>query len=269
MNKNSENLKFLGVNVGIAVVILLILVIVIVKGMKNYTKHGQEIEVPQITGLYPSEAEMLLQSSGLNLEIIDSTFSSKVPLGTIVEQNPPMESKVKEGRAIYVVINASAQRRVVMPELHDISIRQAENMLKQLGLQVKDIVYEASEYRDLVLDVRQDSVPIETGTKVVEGSALTLVVGKGRGTEMVGVPDLGGMSLTSARSLLLSQHLTMGRAEYDETPEEEIKDEFIVYDQSPRAGNSLIEGGAVVVKLSRDKAKAITAGGQEDEEEFF
>jgi len=269
MDKNKENLRFIGVNLLLAMVIVMVLVIVIVKGLKKYTDHGHEIEVPQITGLYPQEAEVLLSSMGLHLEVIDSTFSQKVPLGTIVEQNPPMESNVKEGRAIYVVINASAKRQVVLPELHDVSYRQAENMLRQLGLEVDSIVYEPSEYRDLVLDLRIGERSLETGDKLNEGTIVTMVVGQGRGTEMVNVPDLAGLKLVEARSLLLSEHLTIGRVEYDEAPTEVNRENYVVYYQSPGAGASLLEGGAVQVKLSLDKTKAVTTNTIEDEEEFF
>jgi len=269
MSKKEGKLRFFGINLLIAVVLVVVCVIVIVSSLKKYTDHGHEIEVPQITGLYPEEAQVLLDGMNLRLEVIDSTFSNKVPLGTIVEQNPPMESKVKQGRSIYVVINASAQRQVVLPELHDVSYRQAECMLRQLGLQIDSIIYEASEYRDLVLDLRIGDRSIETGEKVSEGTMITLVVGQGRGTEMVTIPDLGGLKLIEARSLLLSEHLTLGRVEYDIAPTEENKEEYVVYWQSPQDGKSLLEGSAVQVKLSADKAKAVTANNMEDEEDFF
>jgi len=269
MSKKSSNLRFLVGNVLLALVIVIVLVVVIVKGLKNYTQHGYEIEVPQITGLYPQEAEVLLASNGLHLEIVDSTFSRKVPLGTIVEQNPVVESKVKEGRCIYVVINASEHRQVVLPELHDVSYRQAENMLRQLGFQVGEIIYEPSEYRDLVLDLRIDTVSLETGEKVQEGAIITMVVGQGKGTEMVSVPDVAGMKLMVARSLLLSEHLTLGRIEYDEEPTEENRDEYVVYYQHPSSGVSVLEGGSVQVKLTTDKTKAVTANNILDEDEFF
>jgi len=269
MNKKASNLKFFGVNLLLAVGIVVVLMIGIVAGLRHYTDHGHEIEVPQVTGLYPEEASSLLSSTGLKLEIIDSTFSKKVPLGTIVEQNPPVESNVKEGRTIYVVINASTQKQVVLPELHDMSYRQAVNMLHQLGLRVGEILYEPSEYRDLVLDLRIDSVSIETGTKVNEGAEIIVVVGSGRGTEMVNVPDMTGLRLMEARSLLLSEHLTLGRVDYDIEPTEENKEEYVVYSQQPQSGSSLLEGSAVWIKLSQDKAKVVTENNITEEDDFF
>jgi len=269
MVKKGSNLRFFGVNLLIALFIVIAVLVVVVVWLKKYTDHGHEIEVPQITGLYASEAEVLLASSGLKLEIIDSTFSHKVPLGTIVEQNPPMESKVKEGRTIYVVINASAKRQVVLPELHDVSYRQAENMLRQLGIQVGEIEYEPSEYRDLVLDLRIGDQSLETGEKITEGSTITMVVGKGQGTDMVRVPDVAGLKLQEVRSLLLSQRLCLGRIEYDVEPTNENKEDYVVYYQQPLSGVTLLEGSAVQIKMSMDKEKAVTANNLGDEEDFF
>jgi len=269
MVKNDSNLRFFGVNLLIALVLVIVILVVVMIWMKKYTDHGNEIEVRQITGLYVDEAEYLLSSTGLKLEVIDSTFSQKVPLGTVVEQMPPAESKVKSGRAIYVVINASAQRQVVLPELHDMSYRQAENMLRQLGLKVDTIIYEPSEYRDLVLDLRMGDQSLETGAKVTEGKTISLVVGQGAGTEMVKVPDLAGLKLTDARSLLLAEHLTLGRVEYDEQPDDTNRDAYMVYMQQPQSGGYLLEGSAIHVGMSQDRKKATTANNVEDEEEFF
>jgi len=267
--KNPSNLKFFGLNVLIAVLLVLTFLVIVLVRLKKYTDHGHEIEVPQITGLYPADAEYLLAESNLRMEIIDSTFSSKVPLGTIVEQIPVAESHVKTNRAIYVVINANAQKQVVLPELHDVSYRQAENMLHQLGLKVSEILYEPSEYKDLVLDLRMNEISLETGQKVPDGSSITMVVGQGRGSEMMPVPDVVGMRLQEARSALLSQHFTVGQIDYDEQPEEDNRLEYVIYSQRPQPGSVALEGTAVQICLSLDKAKAVTTNTVDDEEDFF
>ncbi len=269
MKKKDSKWQFIGINVLVALVLIIIAIVVVVVWLKKYTDHGHEIEVPQITGLYQTEAEYLLGSSGLRLEVIDSTFSDKVPLGTIVEQNPPAEAHVKEGRCIYVVVNANSERQVVLPELHDVSYRQAESILRQLGLEIGETEYEPSEYRDLILDLRNGEESLETGAKLKRGTVITLVVGQGQGTEMVEVPPVVGLKQVEARSLLLASHLTMGNAEYDEEPTEENREEYVVYLQQPQSGAMLLEGSAVQVKLSKDKEKSVTADNVDDEENFF
>lgn len=256
-------------NIVAAVVIVGAILTVVLIWLRHYTQHNQEITMPDITGLYVEEATITLNAEGLHLVIIDSTYSQKTPLGTIVEQNPKIGSKVKEGRVVYAVQNANFRKPVFLPELRDLSLRQAQATLQTLGIQVSDIQYEPSTYKDIVLDVRTGEQSIPAGGRVDEGSAVTLVVGKGRGTAEVTVPSLRSKTLAEARSWLLAEMLTLGVVEYDVPPTAENKDLYIVYSQSPASGTVVVEGTEINVKLSQDIEKTITADNEEDEEDFF
>ena len=158
-----------------------------------------------------------------------------MPFGTVVDQDPKPQSHAKHGRLVYVTINATTKRQITMPNLHDMSYRQAETTLRGLGLRVDSIYeYEPSAYRDLVLDVKANGQSIQPGDKVPVGTKVRLVVGFGRGTEEVEVPSVIGFTLQDARSLLLSRRLTIGAVNYDEPAEEGV--EQFVYSQSPTAG---------------------------------
>ena len=267
--KSSSDWKFYGKNVLLAAAIVIAIVISIILWMRSYTHHGEEVEIPQITGLYIPEAEALLANSGLTIDVIDSTYSQRVPLGTIVEQTPPAESHAKRGRAVYVVLNASAHRQVTLPELHDISYRQAESILRQLNLTVSEVLYEPNEYRDLVLDIRQGETALEAGDKLTEGESVVLVVGQGKGTAIVITPDVRGKHVMEVRGLLMEKHLTIGNVHYDEEVTEENKDLFMVYKQEPQSDSHVLEGTAVQLYLSLNPEKVVTADNQGDEEEFF
>ncbi|MCQ2345961.1 MAG: PASTA domain-containing protein [Paludibacteraceae bacterium] len=248
---------------------IVFVLVIVVFCLKRYTDHGVEVEVPQITGLYLEEAQQLVLENQLQILVVDSTFSSKVPLGTIVEQNPVPMTHVKRHRTIYVVLNARQRRQVPLPELHDLSYRQAQNMLTSLGLIVDSIEYEPSEYKDLILDTRCGNQSVETGKMLTEGTHLILVVGFGQGTEMVPVPDLRGLNQRDARQLLLNNRLTLGAAEYDAEVTEENADRFVVYSQSPAADEMYLEGSSVSVKLSMDLEKTVTEDNEDNEENFF
>ena len=261
---------FVLTNVLIAIGVIIIGVVVLQMCLKRYTEHGVEVEVPDITGLYMEEAKITLAADDLRLEVVDSTYSTKKPLGTIVEQNPVAGSKAKHGRVVYAVQNARFRRPVVMPEMRDVSLRQAQATLHSLGLTAADILYEPSTYRDIVLDIQTvNGDAILAGQTVAEGSAVVLVVGKGQGTAEVTVPSLSGKSLNEARSWLLSSMLTLGIVEYDEPPTEDNQDLYIVYSQMPQSGTVVVEGTSVNVKMSKDIEKTITTDNEGDEEEFF
>lgn len=272
MQKNNfldkSDLKFIGWNLVLALVVGVGILVALIVYLRRYTEHGVEVEVMDVRGLVVAEANPLLSDQGLHLVVVDSTYSDKVPFGTIVDQDPKPMSHAKHGRAVYVTINATTKRQVTMPNLQDMSYRQAETTLRGLGLEVDSIYeYEPSEFRDLVLDVKRDGVSVQPGDKIAVGTKVQLVVGFGRGTEEVEVPSVIGLTLQDARSLLLSRRLTIGAVQYDEPSEEGVTQ--YIYRQSPNAGEKLIEGETVALRLSSDIEKAASGGGASSEEEWF
>lgn len=264
---DKADLKFVGWNIVLAVVIGAAILIGLIIWLRGYTQHGVEVEVEDVRGMVVEEAEPVLQAQGLHLQVVDSTYTDKVPFGTIVEQDPKPLSHAKHGRAVYVTINATTKRKVIMPDLQDMSYRQAETTLRGMGLKVDTTYdYRPSEYRDLVLDVKMNGNSVKPGTKLAVGTKVRLVVGKGRGTEHVSVPNVVGKTMQEARSMLLARHLTVGAVAFDEP---DLKDETqYVYQQVPSAGTRLVEGEMVALKLSTNPDKAVSgsnAGDAEDE----
>ena len=265
---DKSDLKFIGSNLVLALLIGIAILVVLIAYLRRYTEHGVEVEVADVRGMVEAEAQPILAAQDLVLVVIDSTFSDKVPFGTIVEQNPQPGSHAKHGRAVYVTINATMKRQVTMPNLQDMSYRQAETTLRGMGLEVDSMYdYEPSAYRDLVLDVKANGESILPGQKVPVGTKVRLVVGFGRGTEEVEVPSVIGLTLQDARSLLLSHRLTVGAVSYDEEAEEGVKQ--YVYKQIPAAGEKLIEGETVSLRLSKDIEKTATNTSPAVEEEWF
>ena len=262
---------FLGINILLAIVVVVIILVSLIAYLKSYTQHGVEVEVSNVRGLAKEDAEAVLDQQGLRLVVIDSTYSEKVPFGTIVEQDPMPDSHAKLGRAVYVTVNASGKRQIPMPNLQAMSYRQAETTLRGLGLIVDTIYdYEPSAFRDLVLDVKAHGQSVQPGEKIAVGTKVRLVVGFGRGTEEVEVPSVIGMSPIDARRVLLSHRLTVGAVTCDEAVEEDGTPLF-VYQQIPAAGEKLIEGETVALKLTMDPEKAATGtlSNEPEEDNWF
>ena len=268
-NFDKSDAKFVVWNIVLAVVIGVGILLALLGYLRRYTEHGVEVEVADVRGMIEAEAQPILEGQGLTMVVIDSTYSDKVPFGTIVDQDPKPASHAKHGRMVYVTINATTRRQVTMPNLQDMSYRQAETTLRGMGLVVDTVYdYEPSAYRDLVLDVKTNGVSIAPGTKVPVGTKVRLVVGFGRGTEKVEVPTVVGMTLQEARSTLLRYHLTVGAITYDEEPAEGVAQ--YVYRQTPAAGERLVEGDMVSLKLSKNVEKAATGGNAStDTDEWF
>ena len=266
---DKSDVKFIGLNIVLAVVVGVGILVALIAYLRRYTEHGIEVDVTDVRGLLVAEAEPLLADQGLQLVVVDSTYSDKVPFGTIVEQDPKPMSHAKHGRSVYVTINATTKRQVTMPNLQDMSYRQAETTLRGMGLVVDTVYeYEPSEFRDLVLDVKRiDGESILPGEKIAIGTAVRLVVGFGRGTEEVEVPSVIGLTLQDARKLLLNHRLTIGAVSYDEPGEEGVVQ--YIYHQTPAAGNTLIEGETVALRLSKDIEKAASSNIRVEEEESW
>lgn len=267
---DKTDLKFIGANIVLALLVGVAILIVLIAYLRRYTEHGIEVEVADVRGMVQAEAEPILGGQQLVLVVIDSTYSDKVPFGTIVDQDPKPGSHAKHGREVYVTVNASTKRQVTMPDLQDMSYRQAETTLRGMGLEVDTVYdYEPSAYRDLVLDVKSMEGSLRPGQKVPVGTKVRLVVGFGRGTEQVEVPMVVGLTLQDARSLLLSRRLTVGAVTYDEPAQEGVPQ--YVYRQIPNAGDQLLEGETVALKLSKDIEKAATGtnNSKQEEDDWF
>lgn len=263
-----KNIKFILWNLLAAIVVVVGLVFALLRWLEVYTDHGVEIVVPSIEGMSREDAQRVLEASGLEFVVVDSTYNRQQELGVVLEQNPHAGSMAKHGRAVYTVVNAKTRRMVVMPDLHDVSSRQAQATLQSMQIKVSEIRYEPSEFKDLVLDVLYNDQTVEAGDKLEEGSSVVLIIGFGKGVETVYAPDLRGKRLSEARQALLSQYLILGSVNYDEKTVDDPND-FVVYWQSIAPQTRIQEGTSIHVRMTRSLEKAVTSGSEKDEEDFF
>lgn len=239
-----------------------------------YTHHGESEQIPDLRGMYVEEAQVLLAKKGLYPQVIDSVYVPGRKLGTIINQIPAPNSSVKTNRPVYIIINSRNVHQVALPEIHDVSSRQADAMLKSIGLSVSNYEYIPSEFKDLVLDVKYKGRSVLPGTRVPEGSALVLVVGNGLAEgASINIPTLKGMSLEEATEEIQAASFILGSVEYDVPPSGNESD-YIIYRQRPAAGTPLPAGSRIDIYLSTD-ANRVNETFEEDkktettDEQFF
>lgn len=207
-------IKTFGVHI-IAIVVTLFIIFTVVSFILNsYTRHGESLTVPDIRGLKIEDAIHVLEQKKLRYIISDSLYFDDKPKLSILEQNPAPQSKVKEGRFVYITINSNKAPQVNLPNLLDVSLRQAEAMLASTGLKVGKFIYKPDIAKDVVLDVQYMGGSIQPGVKIGKGSAVDLVLGDGLGGESIDMPDLTGLTLEEANNLLQSSSLTLGSVVY-------------------------------------------------------
>lgn len=201
----------------LAILIGIILLLGTLAWLKIYTHHGQAISVPDLIGLTEEEVEDVIASRNLRYEIVDSVYSSDMPRGTVLKQNPVPSSKVKKDRRIFLTLNAVHPEMVAMPRLVGLSIRQARLALQNAGLELGEIEYRPDYAINNVLQQMHNDSVINEGTEIRKGAVIDLVLGMGLSNETTRVPDLVGLDLPTAREVIADYYLNIGAITYDES----------------------------------------------------
>ena len=166
--------------IGFALIAIVLLVIVSMQLLKWSTNHNEYITVPDLTKKTLNEATQLLNNENLELVLKDSTdFDPRFPSFSIVEQNPPAGGKVKKNRKIYVITNPSGYRDVKVPDVIQITRRNAESRLLAVGLEVDKVTYIDELGKDMVYYIRYDNKNINPGTLLTKTSKVELICGNG------------------------------------------------------------------------------------------
>ena len=147
--------------------------------LDNYTRHGQSVTVPNVKGLPLRAAENEINKLGLNAIAIDSNYVKGMPAGAVLEQTPESNSKVKEGRTVYLTINTADVPKSAIPDIIDnSSSRQAEARLRAMGFKLTAPELIEGE-KDWVYGVKYKEHQLMSGDKVPRESVLTLCIGAG------------------------------------------------------------------------------------------
>lgn len=241
----------------IAVLILLVLIIVVLQGLKMYTRHGESEPVPDFAGMTKEDAVRTAEQNNLRIEFIDSLFVEGATPGSVVDQVPEAGHPVKVNRKIFLTTNSIQPELVSLPRLVNISLRQAQVLVENSGLQIGQIRYQPSEYSNLVLEVQIDSTRISAGKKLAKGTMVDLVVGK-TGNMQTSLPDLTGLTLDEAKSMLTESMLNSGVLIYDAsvlTSEDSVQAVIWRQQPDPRITGSVPAGSSVDLWMTVDQLK--------------
>lgn len=165
----------------VALIILAVLTYLFMHWLTFTTDHGHEITVPNLAKLTEEQVEEKLDELDLDYVLLDSVdYNSDYPKYSVVEQDPLPGAKVKEGRKVYIKINASGFSSVKIPDLIDKTYREAVPTLKALGLEEGTITYIPNLGKDMVLEMRYKGRNVKAGDRVLKASKIDLVLGDGK-----------------------------------------------------------------------------------------
>ena len=89
---------------------------------------GKSFILPDVLNKEIYEAFDILEKENINLKVQTHYFSN-FPLGTVVNQEPKGGVKIKEGRTVYLVINAPEQIILNMPDITGMKYEEAINII--------------------------------------------------------------------------------------------------------------------------------------------
>ncbi len=261
--------KTFRINAIAAIGITIFLILLVMYSLRIYTDHGHSVTIPDLKGKTSQEVSAILSRLDLQFEIRDSVYSREVTPGGVMDQYPKPGMKVKKNRMIFLTICALSQEMIHMPQLTDISYRQALNIMESSGLIAGNVEYQPSEFPNLVLDQKIDGKSVLVGEMVPKGSMVDLVLGSDNTGETSEVPNLFGRSLLEARLMLGEAFLNMGTVSYDSTfTSEDQKTKGLIWKQSPDPIEmfEVTKGTSINVWLTMDPAKLIAKPKQEEPE---
>ena len=244
--------KVFVVSIILAVAIAIGLLFGVFAYMDDYTEHGVTYSVPDLSGLMIDDLEAIFDTTELNFQIVDSIYSNDIPRGSVAEQDPPAISQVKKGRTIYLTVNAKLRERVGMPDLVNLSLRQAKAKLESFGLVLGELTYIPDIAKNAVLRQYKGMEEISTGDMVSKGTHIDLQLGDGLSSSRVAMPYVLYSTLEEATGILRAASLNVGAVVID-TP---ITDTTMVrvYRQIPgyRSETMLRMGSFVDLFLTED-----------------
>ena len=155
-------------NVLAMLVIGIALILVTFRWIQSYTRHGEYISVPDVSGMYEEEAGQALAAAGLKYEVLDYKYDKMMVEGGVIEQKPKSGSYVKQGRKIYLTLNSGKVPMRAVPDVADnSSLRAAESKLKAAGFKLNRTLYIDGD-QDWVYEIRYQGAKIEAGTEIPE-----------------------------------------------------------------------------------------------------
>ena len=224
--------------IAFAVVVLLIVGSMIF--LNVFTKHNQELSVPDLANMTVEEAQAVAEEAGMRIDVTDSAFVKRMKRGAVYRQNPVPGSKVKHGRRIALTINAVNPRQITMPDLIGYSTRQAKAEILSRGLVLGRLIYEQDMATNNVLRQLHNGEIIEPGTQIESEAVIDLVVGLNSRDNTTFIPYLAGLRNLSAVEAVHDHSLNIGNLRFDETVKDyEDSLNAVVYKQVPEANDSI------------------------------
>jgi serine/threonine-protein kinase len=233
----------------IALAVLLLLALLAGAWYLITTLAGDQVEtgqLPDVVEMSEDEARQVLTEQGFENITIEEVNQSGADVDEVVGQDPePSDEEIRLDTAITLTVNRGAPM-VEVPDLSDMTRREASERLAEENLRVGDVSRENSDDIDEGIVIRSDP---EFGEQVEEDSEVDLVISRGSPTATV--PSVTGLSQADAEQDLNDACEPQPCFNVDTSEEfSDSVDPGVVISQSPEGGEEADKGSTVQLVIS-------------------
>ena len=230
--------------------------------LKFYTHHGQQLQMPDYTGLSYEEAVRDASRHKFRMSIQDSMHVLGKPGGEIIKQNPTPGSFVKQNRMIYVTITKRSPDKILsgrLPEMYGKSYDRKKQELEEhfeIQSRIADTRYDPGDPGQ-VLEVKYKGVTImdskgrDNTVQIEKGDYLDFIVSSKNGGK-VEIPDLVCKTYEEAQFLLENLGLLVGDVSA-ESEMETYSGTYIISQEPPADGSVIDMESKVNITVSLNK----------------
>jgi len=242
-----------------AFVLLLIMLLASIT-LNYYTGHGEKMPMPDLRGKSMAQVQEIAVKYGFELQIVDSIYLPNQKKGTVVDHTPKAGVNIKKNRVIFLTLSSFNPELIKMPDMVNISFRQAKTMMETYGLELGQLRYKPDYAENYVLEQLFDGRKIKAGTKIQKGSKIDLVLGMGIGDGVkTEVPNLVGLTYRDALSLISTSMLNVGATVFDGQVKTYMDSlDVVVWKQDPQfgEGKQLMPGSIIDIWLKKQAQSA-------------
>ncbi len=214
-NKSMPFYKVLLKNVIWAAVAVLAFVFVVNLLLRVGTNYGKIIAVPDFTNMTVKEAEFEAKTLDLRIDVVDSVYVRRMGRGLVYSQNPKPGTGVKSNRRILLTINSVTPKKVQVPNLVGLSMRQAKAELLSRGLRVGKLIYVEDIATNNVLKQLYRNRELEPGKQIESSTAVDLMLGLNPQDSATFVPNLVGLKYLRAVDVIHDNSLNVANVVFD------------------------------------------------------
>ena len=211
--------------------------------MPVYTRQNQNRVMIDIKNRSLDDAIKVLKSENYRYEVSDTLYTNKFQLGTIVDQYPQPNTRVKSGRTVRLKIS-QPEKSVAIPNLIGQSRRSAELELNQMGVLIDTVYTEYNpEYPNGTIAWQYP----KAGDRRKKGMGIQITVSNGMPPNFFQVPNLIGLSINQAKDLIFKSRLKVGKISYHQ---DQDLVPYTVLDQSIKNGTVLDASATINLVVS-------------------